>query len=148
MYAFVITLLLNANPIVSVPILPTNIVSIKIYLDVSVKPAVIPVDKPTVPNADTSSNNIRIIAVSGSRIASKKVEMNIKDAEKINIEKALFNNSQAILCRNNSRLRLPLKVAIDETIINVNVDVLIPPPVDPDDAPMNIKKIMRIRVGT
>ena len=116
--------------------------------DSVVMSAVMPVDKPTVPNAETSSKSNLRISVSGSKIERKKVAVKTKEAEKIKIENALFNNSQAMLCRNNSRLRFPRKVAIADTMISVKVEVLIPPPVEPDDAPMNIRKIMRIKVGT
>tara|TARA_B100000614_G_C14137843_1_gene322913 strand:+ start:237 stop:407 length:171 start_codon:yes stop_codon:yes gene_type:complete len=34
-----------------------------------------------------------------------------------------------------------------EYIINVNVDVLIPPPVDPGEAPINIKNMKIISIG-
>ena len=36
---------------------------------------------------------------------------------------------------------------IAEYIINVNVDVLIPPPVDPDEAPINIKNMKIMSIG-
>ena len=36
---------------------------------------------------------------------------------------------------------------IAEYIINVNVDVLIPPPVDPGEAPINIKNMKIMSIG-
>ena len=46
-----------------------------------------------------------------------------------------------------SILFCPLIVLIAEYIINVNVDVLIPPPVDPDEAPINIKNMKIMSIG-
>lgn len=46
---------------VSVPIRPTNILSIMISFPLVLNKGVIPVDSPTVANADTSSNNISMI---------------------------------------------------------------------------------------
>ena len=46
-----------------------------------------------------------------------------------------------------SILFCPLIVLIAEYIINVNVDVLIPPPVDPGEAPINIKNIKIMSIG-
>ena len=46
-----------------------------------------------------------------------------------------------------SILFCPLIVFIAEYIINVNVDVLIPPPVDPGEAPINIKNMKIMSIG-
>ena len=46
-----------------------------------------------------------------------------------------------------SILFCPLIVLIAEYIINVNVDVLIPPPVDPGEAPINIKNMKIMSIG-
>ena len=46
-----------------------------------------------------------------------------------------------------SILFCPLIVFNAEYIINVNVDVLIPPPVDPGEAPINIKNMKIMSIG-
>ena len=74
------------------PILPTNMLAMIMYLDGSDRSAVMPVVRPTVPKADTSSNNNLKISVSGSSMERKNVAMKIKEAENIKMEKALLTN--------------------------------------------------------
>ena len=68
------------------------------------------------------------------------------DVEKRKMEKALWRSSAEIVLLPISILFCPLIVLIAEYIINVNVDVLIPPPVDPGEAPINIKNMKIIKM--
>jgi len=75
-----------ANAKVSVPILPMYMVKIMIDFPAKLKVEVMPVDKPTVPKADISSNNKLKKLLSGSVIDSTKVEIKISEMENKAIE--------------------------------------------------------------
>lgn len=73
----------------STPTLPTNMLAVKINFPISLIFEVIPVDTPTVANAEISSNNKLINGILGSERVNKKVAIKINVAEKIKTEKAL-----------------------------------------------------------
>ena len=58
---------------VKAPSLPINMTRIMINLLIGIRSGVIPVESPTVPKADTTSNKICINSRSGSRIHSRNV---------------------------------------------------------------------------
>ena len=116
-------------------------------LPAKLKEDVIPVDKPTVPNADISSNRRLIKLLSGSVIDNINVEMKISEIENNAIENALLMVSPEIVCFTISTFFRPLIVLKAERSITEKVVVFIPPPVEPGDAPMNIRNIMKIRTG-
>ena len=60
---------------------------------------------------------------------------------------ALFNISFEIKCFRNSKFLLPVMVDVAESINKVKVEVFIPPPVEPGEAPTNIKKIKNNSMG-
>ena len=70
-----------ARASVSVPILPMYMVRMIIVFPAKLKEDVIPVDKPTVPNADISSNKRLIKLLSGSVIDNINVEIKISEIE-------------------------------------------------------------------
>ena len=129
------------------PILPMYMVRMIIVFPAKLKEDVIPVDKPTVPNADISSNKRLIKLLSGSVIDNINVEIKISEIENNAIEKALLMGSPEIVCFTISTFFRPLIVLKAERSITEKVVVFIPPPVEPGDAPMNIRNIMKIRTG-
>jgi len=137
-----------ASASVRVPILPIYMVRIIIVLPAKLNDEVMPVDKPTVPNADISSNKRLIKLLPGSVIASTNVEMKIREIENKAIEKALLIVSLEIVCLTISTLFLPFIVLIAERKITEKVVVFIPPPVDPGEAPTNIRNIIKISTGS
>ncbi len=80
------TRVLNAIAIVSVPILPTNIEVIIMAFPAAVSEAVMPMERPTVPNAENSSKNNLSKSTPGSVMVSRKVEINIIERENNAIE--------------------------------------------------------------
>ena len=71
----------------------------------------------------------------------------IAEAENRNMENALCRSSGEIVLFPISILFCPLIVLIAEQMINVNVEVLIPPPKEPGAPPINIRKINIISIG-
>ena len=80
---------LNANAKVSVPILPTNIQIIITIFPIMDRLGVIPVESPTVENAETVSNAIGIRPLLPSLILRINIAINMVDVEKRKMEKAL-----------------------------------------------------------
>ena len=102
---------------------------------------VIPADNPTVPNAEVASKSI-FIKLKFSVIARISVITNV-EVSATNI----WAFDLSILKRLIVRLKiettfLPLREAMDESMLEANDVVLIPPPVLPGDAPINIKIII------
>ena len=94
----------NAIRIVSIFTLPINIVTIRIIFPPSLSPAVIPLLKPTVANADTDSNTRLSKPLSGSVIDNKNTEHPITIIDRKIIAKALFTELSAISLRKISIL--------------------------------------------
>ena len=82
-------LVLSASASVSVPTLPMYIDIIMTLLPASDKPAVIPVLKPTVANAETCSKATRKISYCASVIDNTKIKIKLSTAANVNMEKAL-----------------------------------------------------------
>ena len=80
---------LNANAKVSVPILPINIQIIITIFPTMDRLGVIPVESPTVENAETVSNAIGIRPLLPSLILRINIAINMVDVEKRKMEKAL-----------------------------------------------------------
>ena len=108
---------------------------------------VIPIDNPTVQNADTCSNIILVSPRCPSVIVNKNIPNKTPPKVKRNTLSARFNISTGIVCLNSSTRFRPLIVDIALTNTNVNVDVLIPPAVEPDAPPINIRNNNINRVG-
>ena len=132
---------------VSVPIRPMYMVSMIIDLPARLNEEVMPVDKPTVPNADISSNNKLRKLLSGSVIERINVEIKISEIENNAIEYALLIVSLEMVCFTISTFFRPLIVLIAERRITEKVVVFIPPPVEPGEAPTNIRNIIRMSTG-
>ena len=108
---------------------------------------VIPVERPTVPNADISSKSRARKLLSGSVIESTNVEIKISEMENKAIEYALLIVSLEMVCLTISTFLRPLMVLMAERRITENVVVFIPPPVEPGDAPINMRNIIKISTG-
>ena len=80
---------LNANAKVRVPILPINIQIIITIFPMIDRLGVIPVESPTVENAETVSNAIGIRPLLPSLILRINIAINMLDVEKRKMEKAL-----------------------------------------------------------
>jgi hypothetical protein len=123
------------------PTLPTNIVIIIVDLLTDVRSDVIPVESPTVPKADTTSKSIFI-----KLVFSDKVRVNIITAIRIKDKKTIafafeyIDTEIALLKRTLCFFPLILENIYEST--TTKVDVLIPPPVEPGDAPININIIV------
>jgi hypothetical protein len=122
---------------------------VKMIIDLPAKlrEEVIPVDNPTVPKAEISSKRRPRKLLSGSVTDKAKVEINLSEIEKRAIEYALLIVSPEIVCLTISTFFLPFIVLMADRRITEKVVVLIPPPVDPGEAPTNIRNIMKIRIG-
>ena len=70
---FEVVLNTQIEVIVSAPSLPINMVRIKISFPATPRSGVMPVERPTVPNADVTSNKICIKEYSGSQTHSARV---------------------------------------------------------------------------
>lgn len=138
---------------VNAPTRPINILNIMITFPESVNELVIPVERPTVENDETTSNkrdinpNCGWHRIADSVIQSRSNEMRIPVIKNKSTENARRISSFGIVLLNRETF---LSSRIVETIaakIKANVEVLIPPPVEPDDAPINIRKINTRRAG-
>lgn len=72
------------------PTFPRIITQIITILEIVERSAVIPVDNPTVPNAETTSNNNFIKGIWGSAMVIINVAIPIENIPKTNINMALF----------------------------------------------------------
>jgi len=82
-------LLLKAKARVSVPILPTNMQIMMMTFPKEESSAVIPVERPTVENADTASKAMGIRPLSPSLMLRMKMAKKMAVDENKNMEKAL-----------------------------------------------------------
>ena len=99
------------------------------------KDGVMPVERPTVPKAETSSNRSWRKVYSGSRMHSKKVQAHTSSRDSMVMRNALARASMGMLRRKALMCRL-VKRLRTSCISTKKVVVLIPPPVDPGEAPM------------
>ena len=131
----------SENPIANGPILPTNIVTEITAFPIVLRAGVIPVDRPTPLKADTTSNNT-------CRKDAFSVTVNIPVAStthKMAIEpiaKALFIVWGEIRLLKRLTSSLPVNSEKRNNNIIPKDTVLIPAPVPPGEAPMNIQKII------
>lgn len=112
----------------------------------SVNSEVIPRESPTVENALITSKNIGIKPICLSlynKIKIKKL-MVIKEISDSAVERT--TKLPGIFRLNKRTSEFPLKVVVIDLINKAKVVVLIPPPVDPGDAPMNINKQIKYKV--
>jgi len=146
-------LFLNATAKASVkgPKRPANIVRVIQNLLNVFSPLVIPVESPTVPKADTTSKNA-LTKFPPSFPISEKVIMIVKTNIHKNARKKITRASliirRGIDLEKSIVRRLFLNIAYTEAPTTAKVDVFIPPPVDPGEAPINIRKIKDISEGT
>ena len=144
-----------ANAMVNGPSRPINISILTNNFPTNDKFAVIPIDSPTVPNAETTSNKI---SKNIPRLCWWEMSPNSLDNKarvKIlitTIEKNVIETVRAIVSFGTRRLKKLtsvwfLNLAIKNAINTPNVLVLIPPPHEPDDAPINIKIMNRKMVA-
>ena len=122
---------------VTAPSLPINMIRMITSLLPSHRSGVIPVESPTVPNAETTSNRTCIKLYCGSMTQSRKLPTHTTDIDKSVMMEALATVPLEIALRNAPTCFL-LNMALASWIRTKNVVVLIPPPVDPGDAPINI----------
>src|SRR5699024_3533618 len=106
----------------------------------SQRSGVIPVESPTVPNADTSSKSRCTKLHSGSVMQSRKVPAHTSSTERSEIVQAFERASEGML-----RRKAPICFLVNRLLTccikTKKVLVLIPPPVDPGEAPINIRII-------
>ena len=130
------------------PTLPMNISKQSISLDKEDNCEVMPVESPTVANADTVSNNIdsseMFVCISDKLIITD--ETNIKNIAENAIAVALYTVFLFNLCLLIVVSVCPAKTLITVDIITAIVVVLIPPPVEEGEAPINISIIVMIFV--
>lgn len=123
------------------PTRPINIINIMSDFDKFESMPVIPVVKPTVAKAETVSkimSKMEMLLVA-STIAMIAVTIETKKNANIVSEKALYTVNFSTLCLKMTVSSYPLMTLRSVAKITTSVVVLIPPPVDADDAPMNIK---------
>ena len=124
------------------PTLPVNIVKIIINLPVVEREGVMPRVSPTVPNADIDSNNIGMNS-KGSVIQSKVVVTTTVPKDSNIITKARFKKSSGRVFLKTFISSCPFKTLLINKKAVAKVVVLIPPPVDPGDAPINISEMSK-----
>ena len=138
---------LNWLIVFEIPNCPTNINMIRTILESQLKSEILLIEKPTAPNAEVAVNNIMNMELS-ELLASIVPEIiinieakNIKIIEKRKIEDDCLTLFGFIVLLNVSVFSLPFNV-LSKDIINIQkVVVLIPPVVEDDPAPTNIRTI-------
>lgn len=131
-----------AKAIVNGPTRPMNIMMVIRILPHGLKSGVNPALIPTVPNADTVSNAMRCIPTPCSVIVSKKKITKMKIIPETAMDKALNTNELGILRLNRLISSLFEMTAHSVNIKTAKVVTLIPPPVEPEEAPINIRPII------
>lgn len=131
-----------------IPILPIYIVSINIILLGVESADVIPVLKPTVPNADTTSNKTSCKCKEYlSNTSIPIVEIIINAVAAIVRVKALYIKLEGSFLLSNVTSLLPLMELKPPAVTATKVVVFMPPPVPPGDAPMNIRRVRKKTVA-
>ena len=128
-------------------ILPANMVKISTNLLLLLKSAVIPLLKPTVLYAETHSNVISVNPFSESNSEIRKTEIRMANIERKIMANALLMEMVEISRLKISSLVFPLAKLIIFRTATAMVLVLIPPPVEPGEAPTHIRKRMTRNVG-
>ena len=134
---------LNAYRIVKGPILPIYIVSMMRILPSPLNLGVIPNESPTVLKAEKTSNNTSCIVAHGSLIKRMNDEIKITVKLKEMTVNALVTKGEGSVL--SKMLTVSLAAILDFKKANITpiVLVLTPPPVEPGEAPINIRKIKR-----
>src|SRR5690606_1421540 len=136
-----------ATSSVSIPTLPANIQQVRITLPASLRWGVMPALSPQVAYAEKLSKAMAQSPWLPSVIdKATMVKPMVKKESKI-IANALLTESPDTFRPKISRLSLPFARLIMLRTAIANVVVLIPPPVDPGEAPIHIRNIMTSRVG-
>ena len=127
-------------PKARVPILPISIRAVNTILLTGVKFAVIPVERPTVPNAETTSKQTgrNSVCSKNMRMSADKIT---SSSEPKTIAVTLFMRSWFILRLKITTSVFPINTEIQNLKRIEKEVVLIPPPVLPGEAPMNINRI-------
>ena len=106
---------------------------------ISQSPGVIPVESPTVPKADVTSNISGRKAVCGSKMHRRKVPAHTTSRERKAMRYAFEIPSAGIVRRKAPNGFFVMRLLTD-WIRTKKVLVLIPPPVEPGEAPMNMRR--------
>lgn len=133
----------NAYAKVSGPNRPANIVMVTIIFPIGDNSLVNPIERPVVLNAEVASNNTSKKCSSSipSVMVNNKATMRTQASELTTTANARMTVSIAIRRWNTWICPPPRKVLIVANIRTTKVFVFIPPPVPPDDAPMNMSII-------
>src|SRR5665648_870438 len=125
------------------PTLPKNMVKTSKSLLMLCRYGVIPVDKPTVPKAEVTSYRT-LTKLIFSTLIIIIVTINIMTMLKLAIEMALLTTSCDTFLRNTMVSSFPLIFDAIAIIIIPKVVTLMPPPVEPGAAPININRMLVI----
>jgi hypothetical protein len=87
-------------------------------------------------------------SLSESEIVSSMTDKKMETMDRSIIEKALLTDCKGISRLNSSKRDFPLAVLIVFNTATANVLVLIPPPVEPGEAPTHIRNIMTNNAGS
>jgi hypothetical protein len=128
------------------PILPKIINNVSIIFDVFEATAIKPEESPTVPNAEQISNKILFVSIFFSRDEIKIRDNIIVNIPKVAIVMHLLTCSSGIFRPKIEVLEEPVIVLLINANITINVLTLIPPAVDADAPPINIKVEHQITV--
>lgn len=129
--------------IVRGPSLPINIVITTMFLLSGERAGVMPVESPTVPNADAASNTASPKLISGSITQSSNETNKTSINAKVAMKKAFSMVSLGMRFLNAAGCLL-VDVASSDFKITKAVVVFIPPPVEPGEAPTIISRIVMI----
>lgn len=140
----------NINPIVVKPTLPKNITNMSTIFPVAESSGVMPQDNPTVPNAEKHSNKMFSkrnnpawsAILPRSEISNTKADtimISIPAIKMLTAFRALYVLIFRLLMMMSPFLRNPETADSNKIIKDV---VFMPPPVEPGDAPMNIRIIV------
>src|SRR5665648_141735 len=125
------------------PTLPKNMVTTSKSLLMLCRDGVIPVDKPTVPKADVTSYRTLTKSIFSTSIIIIVI-IKIRTMLKLAIEMALLITSCDTFLRNMIVSLFPLIFDAMAITIIPKVVTLMPPPVDPGAAPININRMLVI----
>jgi hypothetical protein len=104
-------------------------------------------DNPVVENAEMHSNSRCAGCLAGSKIIKSMKAERIKNRERTMMESTRMIVDDPISLLPISSRRFPRKKLTDDLRASASVVVLIPPPVDPGDAPTHIKNMVKNKVG-
>ena len=132
-----------AKVAVITPTLPKNIRSIRIIDDPVEREAVMPVDNPVLLIADTASNRISKVSLDLSKICIAIVETKVSVMEITISDTARTKLFSEIVLPKTLACFLPVATAQTVQTRTPKVEIFIPPAVEPEAPPMNIKIMPR-----